>query len=191
MSANAIWFEEKDNRFYFDGCPVRVETLGRLVANALVQGAGYIDFDAKPRPSCERYDRDDKRALSVNYVQQMLGFVGEHGWFWDCLDATVDHAFDNTSPTPGTRWAEAQELFKQARGGFRLASDLSDRARSNAYSPIEQRRLRRTARMEEHDAHLLRVYAWERMMPGISSAPINESEAAERAYNALPSRRRR
>lgn len=190
MSANAIWFEDKDNRFYFDGCPVRVETLGRLVANALVQGADYIDFDAKPRLSFERRDRDDKRALSVNYVQQMLRFVGEHGWFWDCLDTTGDHAFDNTSPTPGTRWAEAQELFVQARNGFRLASDLNDQARSNAYSPVEQRRLRRLARTEERDAHLTRVYAWERLMPGMSRAPFGVNEAAARSTVARKSKRR-
>src|SRR5215471_17375471 len=191
MSANAIWFEKGEDRFYFDGCPVRVETLGRLVANALVQGAGYIDFDAKPRLSFERHDRDDKRVLSVNYVQQMLAFVGTHGWFWDCLDSTVDHRFDNTTPTPGTRWAEAQELFVQARNGFRHASDLNDQARSKALSPVEKRRLRRTARSEARDAHLTRIYAWERLMPGISRAPFSAQEAAAQVLDGGKSKRRR
>lgn len=191
MSANAIWYEEKDNRFYFDGCPVRVETLGRLVANALVQGASYIDFDAKPRLSFERYDRDDKCALSVNYVQQMLRFVGEHGWFWDCLDTTIDHAFDNTSPTPGTRWEEAQTLFRLAREEFQHADDLRGQARSNAYSPVEQRKLRRHSRIHERDGHATRLAAWERLMPGISFAPAGFYDAAQRADGACKSKRSR
>jgi hypothetical protein len=169
---NAIQYDEKARHFLFDGFPVRVETLGRLVANALVQGAGYIDFDRQPRISFERYDRDDKRAVSVNYVQQMLGFVGTHGWFWDCLDTTGDHAFDNTSPTPGSRWAEAQELFKQAKEGFQAASNLFAYANSRESSPVEKRRARRDGRREQSESRQLQIAGYLRLMPGVSQPPV-------------------
>ncbi len=168
MSANAIWFEPKENRFYFDGCPVRVETLGRLVGNALVSGAGYIDFDSTPRVSFEVFDRSYKCAVSVNYVQKMLAFVGKNGWFWDCLDGVRDHEFDNTNPTPGIHWAEYKELIGQAREGFRLAADLREEARSRRSSPVQKRTLRGQAREFESEARQLRKAAVRRLMPGIS-----------------------
>jgi hypothetical protein len=172
MSANAIWYEDKDRRFYFDGMPVRVELLGRLVANALVSGAKYIDFSSRPRLSFDRYDRDHKEAVSVAYVQEMLAFVGKHGWFWDCLDTTGDHAFDNTRPTPGTRWGEAQETFRMARECFQVASDLYAFARSRESSPAEKGRARRHARRENYDGRQLLISGWLRLMPGISKPPF-------------------
>lgn len=172
MSGNAIWYEEKDRRFYFDGMPVRVELLGRLVAKALVSGAKYIDFSSRPRLSFQRYDRDYKEALSVAYIQEMLAFVGKYGWFWDCLDTTVDHAFDNTRPTPGTRWGEVQETFRLARQGFRAASDLYAFARSRSASPAEKRQARASARRENYEARQLLASGWLRLMPGISQPPL-------------------
>ena len=152
MSANAIWFEEKDNRFYFDGCAVRTEKLGRMLANALVRGEKFIEYA--------------EVAVSVEYVRQMLDFVGKNGWFWDCLDHTAEHRFNNKQITPGCNWADAQELFGQAREGFRLAADLRSQG---------GRRNRELARLEELEARDLQTAAYERLMPGISQRPRRRS----------------
>ncbi|RTL43200.1 MAG: hypothetical protein EKK48_09920 [Candidatus Melainabacteria bacterium] len=74
--------------------------VGQVIAAALMGGTTRVQFDSV--------------TLSVNYLTQMLGFVGKHGWFSDLLSSTEDHAFDPNHPTPGGFVGEAQRLQKEA-----------------------------------------------------------------------------
>jgi hypothetical protein len=76
------------------------KVIGQVVATALMEGATKIQFQTV--------------ALSVNYLVQMLGFTGKHGWFTDVLSSTQDHAFDPNHPTPGFFIGEARKLQDEA-----------------------------------------------------------------------------
>lgn len=146
MSANAIWFEDRDNAFYFDGQKVRREKLGRLIADALVNGVEDVDFHY-----C---------SVTVNYLVEMLRFTGANGWFWDCLDHTGDHRFDRNTPTPGTRFGEVEEMRAEARDLFRQAAEWRGHG--------QRRYNRRKAEELEAQGRELMQAARLRQMPGIS-----------------------
>jgi len=74
--------------------------IGQIVATALMEGTTKIQFD--------------NVTVSVNYLTQMLGFVGKNGWFTDVLSTTEDHAFDPNHPTPGYFVGEARRLQGEA-----------------------------------------------------------------------------
>lgn len=74
--------------------------MGKIIASALINGTTRVQFD--------------RVVLSVNYLTQMLGFVGKHGWFSDLLSHTSDHRFDGNQPTPGLSFGEAHQLLKEA-----------------------------------------------------------------------------
>ncbi len=76
------------------------KVIGKIIATALIDGATKVHFDSV--------------TVSVNYLVQMLGFVGKNGWFYDVLSSTEDHAFDPNHPTPGYFVGEAQQLQEQA-----------------------------------------------------------------------------
>jgi hypothetical protein len=76
------------------------KVIGQVIATALMQGATKIQFETV--------------AVSVNYLVQMLGFTGKHGWFTDVLSSTEDHAFDPNHPTPGFFIGEARKLQDEA-----------------------------------------------------------------------------
>src|SRR6185369_17026862 len=98
MSANAIWFEESDERFYFDGIAVRREKLGRVISESLMSGAEYVELGGI--------------TVTVNYLTEMLRWTGRYGWFFDVTDNTSDHDFDTNQITPGTKWGEYQEYLE-------------------------------------------------------------------------------
>ncbi len=127
MSADRISYDTKrrffaiDGQFGYDGklfvhngiCYVQeplntgakyhkltAKVIGQIVATALIEGTTKIQFDGV--------------LLSVNYLTQMLGFAGKHGWFIDVLSTTEDHAFDPNHPTPGYFVGEARRLQGEA-----------------------------------------------------------------------------
>jgi hypothetical protein len=106
MSANAIWFEEKEQRFYFDGIPVSTEKLGRIVGNTLVFGT---DSSAGGE-----YVEVGGVTVTVNYLTEMLRWTGKYGWFYDITDNTSDHDFDTNQITPGHNWGEYNEYLDAA-----------------------------------------------------------------------------
>lgn len=116
---------------YFEFTP---RELGKIVAEALMQGLTKIQFDSV--------------TLTVNYIVQMLRFAGKHGWFTDLLSSTADHKFDSNQPTPGYCVGQAKQLLAEAaeleqyallaRGAYRF--DEADEAEKNASE------LRRNAR---------------------------------------------
>jgi hypothetical protein len=139
MSANAIWFEETEQRFYFDGIAVSTEKLGRVIANSLVFGTDhslrgeYVELGGV--------------TVTVNYLTEMLRWTGKYGWFYDITDNTSDHDFDTNQITPGSKWGEYQEFLELARKAEAKASD--------------KRRSRRTAAELRQSASEYRNYATE------------------------------
>lgn len=171
MSHHAIEFDRRKNRFVFDGIPIRIGRLGELFAQAVVQSAGYIDFADKPCISFDGYPSNWTTAVSVEYVQEMLRFVGQHGWFWDSLSADADHVFDNQRPTPGCNWGQAKALFDEAARLFLQAKQLSREAQSRLASPCERRAWNRQARQLRGKARNCQRQAWYGMHPGVSRPP--------------------
>jgi len=142
MSANAIWYEPKDRKFYFDGFAATVSKLGRLIANALFNREKYVTYA--------------KITVSVNYIEQMLRWKAQYGWFFDITDVTSDHRFDPNRITPGTRWGECEELKRQARGLRQLAADRRHNGDRDS-----------AAGFEDEAWQLMDSYH-QRLMPGIS-----------------------
>jgi len=133
MSANAIWFEEKEERFFFDGIAVRKEKIGRVISESLMSGVEYVELGG-----C---------TVTVNYLTEMLRWTGKYGWFFDVTDNTSDHDFDTNQITPGTKWGEYQEFLALARKAEAQAND--------------KRRSRRTASALRDNAAEYRGYAAE------------------------------
>ncbi|GEM_PF-3038795 len=102
MSAKAIYFDQTRKDYLFDTQSVRTEQIGRKIANALSNGQEFVEFNCL--------------TVSVNYLLEMLRFVGKHGWFCDRFDLCVeDHEFDRNRITPGANWAEVQRLRSEVR----------------------------------------------------------------------------
>jgi|LakMenEpi03Aug12_release.lakeMendotaPanAssembly.Ray.scaffolds.fasta_scaffold853487_1 hypothetical protein len=126
MSADRISYDSTDKSFVIDnqgGCegemivdrgvlhvgalrsgtgfrPFTADVVGQIIAASLMGGVNKVQFNTV--------------TLSVNYLTQMLGFVGKHGWFIDVLSSTSDHAFDPNNPTPGFFVGEARSLVSKA-----------------------------------------------------------------------------
>lgn len=111
-----IRFEAKTRRFYCCDEVVSVKVLGAMLAYALLHGK-------KVRlPFCERdrYGSRHKRSMwsvevSTGYVQQMLEFVAQNGWFWDEVPEfqsrqDSDHDFDPENITPSLNWRVVTEM---------------------------------------------------------------------------------
>lgn len=164
MSADRISFDTKGRFFTIDGqygyngsisvhngiCYVQepVQTgakyhkltpkvIGQIVATALIEGTTKIQFDSV--------------TLSVNYLTQMLGFTGKHGWFTDVLSTTEDHAFDPNHPTPGYFVGEARRLqgeaatleqyARLARSAFRTDEAVEAESQATAHRTTARRML--------------------------------------------------
>lgn len=120
---------EKDRCFKFTA-----KVVGKLIGQALIQGANRVQFGSV--------------AVSVNYLTQMLAFVGKHGWFSDLLSSTADHNFDPNHPTPGGFVGEARRLQAEAADLERYARLARTAHREDEAKPAEENaaQLRATAR---------------------------------------------
>ena len=117
MSANAIFYDKTDGRFHFDsGYSLTPTEVGRKVVTALLDGTEDTSI------SVDKWGR----AITVNYLLQMLRHTGKTGRFFDCLDRTEDHDFNPNSPTPGGEWGYAARLRAQARTMDVMARELDD-----------------------------------------------------------------
>lgn len=124
-----IRWDAKVQRFFFCHERVSLAGLGAMLVYALHNGKDVL------LQFCER-DRGRERfrrcSWSVEvkpvYVEQMLRFVHQHGWFWDEVPEfgsrkNSDHDFDPANITPGLNWKlvgdmqqGADLLDKQAHG---------------------------------------------------------------------------
>ena len=108
----SICWDAKGKRFLCaDRRLSRVE-LGRLIVDALSKGEGEV-FIPFMRKRGGDWTESWGVNFSVHYVLSMLAFVGEHGWFWDAVEDSEDHAFTPNQITPGVHWTEVESL-KQA-----------------------------------------------------------------------------
>ena len=153
MSANAIWYE-KPGRFFFDGEEIRKRDLIARIETAEEQsraaGKGSdqeLDAIEVPFNYC---------TVTVGYLQDMLDFQEDNGWFFDVLDHTVDHRFDPANITPGTHWGEAQGLVAEA-------TELTERA-----TRLREDGDRRSAAQLKYSARQLLIASELRLMPGVS-----------------------
>lgn len=151
MSAKAIWFEQKEHKFFFNGYPFTQEKLGRLIAGALMTGTEEIEIQFA--------DGERIMTVTVNYVQEMMRFTAKEGWFWDCVQDVADHKFDPNRPTPGSHWGETRELLAEARNYLRDANRLF-----GSSNPFQRAR----AYQEQDKGRLLQQFAGERQHPGVS-----------------------
>lgn len=115
-----IRYEAKGNRFFCCDEVVSMKTLGAMLAFALVRREKVL------MPFCERDRTRDRHkrsmwctAVSTNYVQQMLQFVADNGWFWDEVPEHVsrqdsDHDFDPDNITPSLNWRVVTEMQRGA-----------------------------------------------------------------------------
>ena len=116
MASKIIGYDNGRNRFYFGSEIVRQEQIGRRIADALINGEEFVDFGTVE--------------VTVNYLTEMLRFVAQRGWFWDCWDiGTGDHDFDPNVPTPGYEWAEVSELKQEARKALATANAMRSKGR--------------------------------------------------------------
>jgi hypothetical protein len=132
MSANCITFEPQFAVFSFDGqrqyngeitfrdgvacveasevgkgVPLSHGIIGLIIGEAL-RSSEYVQFD--------------RCCVSVNYLVQMLRHTAKTGGFWDCLDNTQDHRFDNNTPTPGGYVGEIRQLRAEIKELQRYAN---------------------------------------------------------------------
>ena len=115
MSANAIFYDKTEGRFHFDsGYSLSPTQVGRKIVTALLNGTEDTAI------SVDKWGR----AITVNYLLQMLRHTGQTGRFFDCLDRTADHDFDPNSPTPGGVWGYAARLRAEARTMDAMAEEL-------------------------------------------------------------------
>lgn len=119
MRSSIIRFAPKQKRFYCGHETVSWQQLGRMIAWALLQRKQTILLPFQER--CVSTTRSWSHEVSIGYVQQMLAFAGEHGWFWDEVpefvggkDATCDHHFDPNNITPGRCWGLVSQLRQTA-----------------------------------------------------------------------------
>lgn len=161
MSLNAIHFDAERMDFNFDGQyrytgtyqtrgktlfvaepeqrtegkPLTVDAVGSVIARALLNNCSVVQFER-----CQ---------VTVNYLVQMVRFVGKYGWFYDCLDNTADHDFDANVPTPGGYVGEARELEAEAaelkheamlyRAAWRYDEAATIEARANGKRNVARR----------------------------------------------------
>jgi hypothetical protein len=150
MSANAIWFEENEERFFFDGIPVRKEKIGRVISESLMSGNEYVELGGV--------------TVTVNYLTEMLRWTGKFGWFYDITDNTSDHRFDTNQITPGHNWGEYQEYLELARTAERKANDKRRSTRTAA-------ELRQSAtEYRDQATEIFGLYRNTRRMPGKRNA---------------------
>lgn len=153
----AIWYAQS-GRFQFGHLTESVRTIGARLAFALATGKDEVLFRGEKRSSGGTTNYPV--LLSIQYVQEMLKFVAQHGWFWDEVDdyqnfITVgerhfkcDHAFDRQHITPGVYFAEVKALCASADELLKRAAEHRKHASG---TPIAEqleaaaRRLRATA----------------------------------------------
>lgn len=130
-----LFVSEPDQRS--EGKPMTIDAVGRIIARACINNCTSVRFER-----CQ---------VTVNYLVQMLRFVGKYGWFFDCLDTTSDHAFDPNVPTPGGKVGEARRLEAEA-------AEMSDEARlyRAAYRLDEAGSIEAEARGKRNTARRLR-----------------------------------
>jgi hypothetical protein len=125
MSANSISFDKQSGSFSFDG---QRQFTGEVtlrdgaacvcapeVGNGIALTSAAIGQIIGQALSYGEYVRFDTCCVSVNYLVQMLRHTRKSGGFWDCLDHTADHRFDNNRPTPGGYAGEIGKLRAQIK----------------------------------------------------------------------------
>lgn len=112
MSLNAIALSRFSGglNFYFDDYgPFTPTDLGKAIVTTLLAG------NETPRLAW----RD---GVTVNYLVNMLRYVGKTGEYYDGLEGE-DHDFDHNTPTPGSYWGELRDLRARARA---IAADAEE-----------------------------------------------------------------
>lgn len=134
-NVHVIRFDELTREFVVGNSErVSIKQLGAMLAQALITGRSQIMLICRHSGLCSTVSyRVD---VSVSYINQMLAFVAEHGWFWDELPdnnhrRASDHAFDPDQITPGLFWAQAQRLLSAAQELESFAAKHSHMLHSN------------------------------------------------------------
>jgi hypothetical protein len=112
----AIAWDSRKKQFLCCDNPLSLATVGSSIAKALAKGEKEVTFIFENKYTSEWTELWNVR-FSTDYVLAMLGFVAEHGWFWDAVKKGDDHDFDPTRITPGPHWSQVEKL----RG---MAADL-------------------------------------------------------------------
>ena len=163
-----IRFEATKQRFYFCDEVVPLRRLGASLAYALASGKQVqLHFCERDRTR----DRFRRRTWSVmvepSYVEQMLRFIADNGWFYDEVEEHVssqesDHAFDPKNITPGLNWRVVTDMRQGADWLDKQAQRLEyestwhqNSRRKNEFEADVAGRRQRAASLREAAAQML------------------------------------
>lgn len=112
--AISIRFDAARNRFFFGDESVTIARLGASLAYALRNGKD-VQLHFKTVGYRRHVERMWSEMVKPQYVQQMLTWVAEHGWFWDEAPNDhrpfdSDHPFDPANITPSLSWRLVSEM---------------------------------------------------------------------------------
>jgi len=150
LSENVIRYDPTRQGFFFDGKgPWTAGELAMLIGQGSRHGIDQV---------CQ-----GGVTVSAGYVNEMLIWTRDHGWFIDVLEDTDDHSFDPDKPTPGPNWGmatnarrTAERMQRQFAARWRLArlSPLGSRKNACLYA-LQAIRLERRGELLQETAELL------------------------------------